>query len=86
MVLLIATRKGAWLYHGDARRESWRRCERRSSALANGPCASARTGHFWCRLMPAAPRLFDLRHRRPGDVMDEKDFHLHDSNIGPSQR
>lgn len=24
MVLLVATRKGAWLYHGDAARRSWR--------------------------------------------------------------
>ena len=24
LVLLVATRKGAWLYHGDARREHWR--------------------------------------------------------------
>lgn len=24
MVILVATRKGAWLYHGDARRENWR--------------------------------------------------------------
>jgi len=24
LVLLVATRKGAWLYHGDAARENWR--------------------------------------------------------------
>ena len=24
LVLLVATRKGAWLYHGDAERRSWR--------------------------------------------------------------
>src|SRR3970282_2738110 len=24
MVVLVATRKGAWLYHSDAARESWR--------------------------------------------------------------
>jgi hypothetical protein len=24
VVLLVATRKGAWLYHGDAARENWR--------------------------------------------------------------
>ncbi|HZT51603.1 MAG TPA: hypothetical protein VFA22_06710, partial [Stellaceae bacterium] len=24
LVVLVATRKGAWLYHGDAARRSWR--------------------------------------------------------------
>ncbi len=24
LVLLVATRKGAWLFHGDARRKTWR--------------------------------------------------------------
>ena len=24
MVVLVATRKGAWLYHGDAERRTWR--------------------------------------------------------------
>ena len=34
VVLLVATRKGAWLYHGDAARGSWR---------SDGP-------HFLCAL------------------------------------
>ena len=31
LLLMVATRKGAWLYHGDPQRQTWRRAMRASS-------------------------------------------------------
>jgi putative MATE family efflux protein len=68
MVGMVATRKGAWLFHGDARRKAWRSTARTSWATSSATCARpARRPHAAGRGedRPPGPTDLPLHRLRP---------------------